>query len=89
MLDRVIDDVGDRLTQHQTIGGDRHAIGHAEREPLIPLVRENPERGYHVASELPQIDRFAQHSDSARVSVRQTQPRVDEIRQAIDRGRER
>jgi hypothetical protein len=51
-------------------------------EALIPLLRENPKRGHQLASELAQIDRFAPEPDGARVTVRQSQERIDQIRQA-------
>ncbi len=84
ILDRVVNDIRDRLAEHQTIGGDRHAVRHVDREPLIPLFRKNPERRHHVAGELPEVDAFAREPDGAGVAMRQAQQCVDEIRQAVD-----
>ena len=51
---------------------------------MTAFFRENPERRDHVASKLSEIDRARREPDGARVSVGQTQERVDKVGETVD-----
>ena len=84
VLDGVVDHVGNRIPQHQTIG--RHAdirVG-SDLEPLLPFLREDPERCRDVAREISEVEDLARKTNRTGVSTRQAQERVDQPGQTID-----
>jgi hypothetical protein len=84
VLDGVVDDVGDRFPEHETVGAHRHAVGGLNRDVLASLFRQHGQRGDDLAGQLSKIERLARQMDIPRIAVRQPQQRVDQRRQAVD-----
>jgi len=66
VLDRRIDNVGDRLAHHQAISGDDNAGGRVDRDAFFG---ENAERLRAATRELTDIDRAAREPDGTRISI--------------------
>ena len=74
VFDRVVDHVGDRLPQHQTIDGDDDGFGRVQVRSLAALLRKNTERRRrHRVVEVSKIEALARQTDRAGIAVGQAQ----------------
>src|SRR5213593_2781681 len=69
VLDRVVEEIRDRLAKDETIEGRDRAIGGVDSDSLVALLGKNRERRHDIARELAQVDGLSRESYGSRVSM--------------------